>query len=211
MALTRDIYVIRHGSLEPSEEDRIGGNPPLSALGEREVKLLGQRLKNAGIGVIFHSDMIRAAESAKAIADALDVPSYSTKSLRSWNLGEMAGRLYTECQTKIERLIDNPELLPKGGESFSNFLLRVRDGLRDALASSKDQGVAIVTHYRVERMIAAGGLYSDPDKEIMTSEGEKCAHAERVAVDLAALARSRAPETYEGAGVTGPEKVDWDA
>lgn len=206
---TRDIYVIRHGSLDPHEEDRIGGNPPLSAEGEKEVAILGKKLRSAGIEVIFHSDMVRAAESAKAIAEALDVPSYASKYFRSWNLGEMAGRLYTECQTRIDHLMQNtPATPPKGGESFENFLRRVRTGIGNALSDTR--GVAIVTHYRVERMIAAGGLYGDPDYDVMTSKGEDPAHAERVSIDLDRLVGAGSPRALEGADVTGPKKVDWD-
>lgn len=205
----RAIYVIRHGSLEPHEEDRIGGNPPLSAKGRKESKELGERLKNAGIGVIYHSDMIRAADTAKALAEALDVLHYPTKLFRSWNLGDMAGRLYTECQTKIDSLIVNtPKEAPKGGESFSEFVNRIRRGVREALAGSRDAGIAIVTHYRVERMIAANGLYEKPDHDIMTSEGEDPAHAEKVTIDLDRLVGAKGELT--GTSVTGPKKVDWD-
>lgn len=204
---TRDIYVIRHGSLDPHEEDRIGGNPPLSDEGHKEVAILGKKLRSAGIGVIFYSDMVRATESAKGIAEALDVPSFGTKRLRSWNLGDMAGRLYTECQTRIDHLMQNtPATPPRGGESFDSFLNRVRGGVRDALGDKR--GVAIVTHYRVERMIAAGGLYGDPDYDVMTSAGEDPAHAERVTINLDRLVGASGDLT--GADVTGPKKVDWD-
>lgn len=206
---TRDVYIIRHASLDPHEEDRIGGNPPLSAKGHKEALELGKRLKNAGIDVLYYSDMIRAHQTADELDKTLDVPCYSSKLFRSWNLGDMAGRLYTECQTKIEHLMTNASKdAPKGGESFSDFIGRIRRGVREVLAGSRDKGIGIITHYRVERLIAAGGLYGKPDHDVMISEGEDPAHAEKVAVDLARLVGAKGE--LEGKGVTGPKKVDWN-
>ncbi len=99
MSEERTIYVIRHGSTELNEKHQIRGhaNVPLSALGREEVRKLGAKLASSNIGIIFHSDLDRARDTADAVAQATGAKNFSSKLLRPWDLGDYTGRASSRC------------------------------------------------------------------------------------------------------------------
>jgi phosphohistidine phosphatase len=64
------LYILQHGEAEPKEVDP---ERPLSGQGVQDIRKLAAHLKNTGIqpGKIFHSGKLRAAQSARLIADVL--------------------------------------------------------------------------------------------------------------------------------------------
>jgi probable phosphoglycerate mutase len=210
---TRTIYVIRHGSTELNEAHRIRGhaNVPLSPLGHEEVRKLGAALASSNIGIIFHSDLDRATDTAAAVAKATGAKEYSTKLLRPWNLGDYTGRASSEVHPSIVSSAENTPGRPiKGGESFFAFVDRAKRGIIHALLSSEGEPLALVTHHRVERWLQAKKAAGWPsgrevDLEVMFQHGEDPAHAEKLGIPLGWLGYR---EGLEGADVEGPEHVD---
>ncbi len=201
--MSRKIYVIRHVSTELNEDGRIRGwvDVPPSEKGLKEADSLAQKLKGTNIGIIFHSDFQRARKTAAPLAELLDIPSYGTKLLRPWNLGDYSGRSSSQVHPEIVSLAENdPDKAPKGGESFNTFLRRARRGIRHALENSKDKPLAIVTHHRVERALKAGLMDGEIDHDIMFQHGEDPGHAEQMEIEGA-----------EGPDVTGPKEAKGDA
>lgn len=72
------LYLIRHGSAEDGPDDR---NRPLSPEGVREAEIAGLFLAKMGAnpGVIYHSPLVRAKQTAKKIARKLLVPARLTE------------------------------------------------------------------------------------------------------------------------------------
>jgi broad specificity phosphatase PhoE len=81
--LTATLVLVRHGESTWIAEGRFQGrlDPPLSPLGERQARLVGQRLADRRAGAplpipaaaplgIWHSPLSRAAQTARAIAEA---------------------------------------------------------------------------------------------------------------------------------------------
>ena len=60
-----EIWLIRHGDCYADLTNP--ADPPLSALGHRQARLLAERLKAAGISAVYASDLTRALETAEAI------------------------------------------------------------------------------------------------------------------------------------------------
>ena len=70
-ASATELVLVRHGhqDLPPTDkpvEDRL--NPPLSSIGKRQAEALGARLANTRVDVIYSSDLLRAEETARAVA-----------------------------------------------------------------------------------------------------------------------------------------------
>ena len=67
-----DLYLIRHGEAYSSEERF---ERPLNERGKNDVSLIAKHLKDSNIQVenIFHSEKVRAIETAEIIADALNL------------------------------------------------------------------------------------------------------------------------------------------
>lgn len=213
---SRRVYVIRHGSTELNEEDRIRGtsNVQLSELGWREVRSLAERLRDSNIECIFCSDLDRAVNTAGAIAAVVHAPVTRTELLRPWNVGDYTGRASSTVTPKMERLArSTPNVPAPNGESWNTFKFRAFSGVRFALAGSDRRPLALVTHHRVERLLAAWTALGQPsdcelDLDVMFTRGEPPAHAEQVALNLHALAADSLP--YAGASVKGPQEAEGD-
>lgn len=78
--MNQRLYLIRHGQREDFEDPTWPQrsprpyDPPLSATGFRQVKDVGQALKDQGIQAIYSSPFLRALQTADAIAAALNLP-----------------------------------------------------------------------------------------------------------------------------------------
>lgn len=208
----RTIYLVRHGSTELNDDqDCIRGwkNVPLSTKGWKEAFSLAKKLKTTNIGIIFTSDLDRAVGTANAIAGQKHVPITKTILLRPWNLGEYTGKPFKEVDDQIRRFAEElPTLAVPGGESFIDFKNRAFNGLRFALANSRGLPVVISTHHRVERLFKSTAPDQLVDLKTMFQKGEPPGGAEKVTVNLVAIAGAQPTSVYAGASVIGPDKLN---
>jgi serine/threonine-protein phosphatase PGAM5 len=67
----RTIYLVRHAQTDVRDEfpDRLGFG--LTALGERQARLTGERLSALPVRIVHHSSLRRAAETARILAERL--------------------------------------------------------------------------------------------------------------------------------------------
>ena len=67
-----DLYLVRHGQAEPGDNDACR---PLSKKGLHQADVMAKWVKNLGVGVtrIEHSPLLRARETAEALAVQLNV------------------------------------------------------------------------------------------------------------------------------------------
>ena len=81
------VHITRHGQPRSGakEGDYPPGDPPLSALGREQSRLLGERLRSAGFqGLIYSSPYRRTAETADIVAGVLKSAFYPEPALREW-------------------------------------------------------------------------------------------------------------------------------
>lgn len=191
------VTIIRHGATELNKEngdgpDRIRGwkDLPLSDKGHKEVEALGEKLKNSGITVLYHSDLIRATQTAEAVAKATGAELIAVHDMRPWNVGAFTGQ---ESKTAVPEIkayaTDKPTEPLEGGESWDQFKTRVFTALRTLLVLSEGKEVGIVTHHRVERLVKAwiaNGQLPDGSVnfDVMFSIGEKPGTAEKIELDI---------------------------
>ncbi|MDR6868657.1 putative phosphoglycerate mutase [Microbacterium resistens] len=67
--MTHYIYLVRHGEHQDAEHGVDDG--PLSPRGRRQAELIADRLSGLALDAIWHSPLLRAAETARAIAERL--------------------------------------------------------------------------------------------------------------------------------------------
>ena len=147
--LDATVVLVRHGESTWIAEGRFQGrqDPPLSALGERQAALVGERLAlrddqtplpipiGAPIG-IWHSPLGRATQTAQAIAaaQASTVPMNATEGLIELAQGEWEGQPHAVVTTRwaaeLEAWRKSPETShAPGGESLAEASQRVRAAL----------------------------------------------------------------------------------
>ena len=194
---TRTIQLVRHGATRLNNDDvsvdRIRGwkDIPLSPDGKKEAERIGREIAKNPPDFIASSDLERAYDTAKAIADACDMAVGDvTKGFRPWNLGDFAGQLSKEAVPKIALFAcTKPDKKIPGGESFNSFKARFFAALANVIRTH-DGVVAIVTHHRGERLIKAWikegcPVSGDIDLKVFTKKGEATGSQERIALPVA--------------------------
>lgn len=181
----REFFLIRHGSTGMNDHtdqsaDRIRAwkDIPLDDNGRKEAYRLAVALMDSGIDCLYCSDLGRAKDTAKIIADGIGADVEPLKELRPWDLGKFAGRTTTDALPEIAVYASQtPDERVPGGESFNEFRERAFEGLRISLAEDRSDVVGIVTHHRVERLIhawEAAGFPEDHSLDIGTFLDKGC-------------------------------------
>ena len=163
------IYLIRHGESEGNKEGRFRGGEdfPLSKEGKMQVQKLGEALKNSGIELIFSSPLVRAYDTAKAVAATTGAKIIVEPAFRSIALGSWEGKTREEIEKKFPREFElwltNPEKLRMPGfEPIPQLKRRANTALRKIIRENTGKTIAVVSHTAVLKVIFAGILNLSP-------------------------------------------------
>ena len=147
------LVFIRHGSSTWNDERRIQGqlDPPLSGKGREQAKRLAERLRGSQVDAFYSSDLLRARETAEAVADCIGRRAELLPELREVALGEWEGLKRDEIVARYpeewSRWAERPswDIVP-GGEGTTAFEARVGAAI-DLLVQRHPTGrVLLVTH-----------------------------------------------------------------
>ncbi|MBN1967008.1 MAG: histidine phosphatase family protein, partial [Anaerolineae bacterium] len=100
--MTTRVYGIRHGETAWNASGRWQGHAavPLSDTGLEQARILARYLAQNGprFAALYSSDLLRAMQTAQAIAGALDLPVCPDTRLREVDTGEWQGMTRTEVE-----------------------------------------------------------------------------------------------------------------
>ncbi len=156
MRLMKKIILIRHGETKANSNKQYQGHMdfPLNENGLGQAKalsdVLGERYK---IETIYCSPLIRAKQTANAIANTLNLEPIVLDELKEIDFGKWDGLTYDEIALKypISDWLVSPEKTDiDGGEKWVDFSTRVDKALK-RIAMSEHGVIAIVTHAGVIR------------------------------------------------------------
>lgn len=154
---TTRVVLIRHGETAWNAERRLQGHLDiaLNAEGVRQARALAAALANEHFDVLVSSDLARAAQTAKAVADVLDLPLYIDGRLRERCYGGFEGLLYAEIADRFPNEFaawqgrDIDATLPPGenrGETFRQFYDRVVPAILGWANDNPGKSLALVAH-----------------------------------------------------------------
>src|SRR6266853_747668 len=149
----KEVHIVRHGETTENADNTVRGWEPVSLNenGIAEAHKAGKELKEKGVDTIVSSDLQRAKETAAIIQKETGAEVQFDPRLRTWNVGEHAGKPCETSNPILKEYAQNKQDEPvPGGESFNDFKDRSFAGIRDAVLNNKDKEVAILTHNRVE-------------------------------------------------------------
>jgi len=147
------VIVVRHGQTEWNVEARIQGqgDSRLTAEGLAQARAIASRLAREPFDVLVSSDLGRAAETARAIAERCNKPIVLDARLRERHFGVGEGMTYEEVDSAYPgafariRNVD-PDFVIPGGESRRQFHARVVSAM-DSIAQAHDgRTIVVVTH-----------------------------------------------------------------
>ncbi len=149
---------IRHGEPEGGVRYRGTVDDPLSATGWQQMRTSAHKALESGVrwNAIVCSPMQRCRAFAEELAEQQQLPLTVLPDFRELCFGELEGLTPKEAWAREPELLKNlwqaPEkVTPPGGELFTDFLVRVQNGIDTLLANYVDQHVLVVCHGGVIR------------------------------------------------------------
>jgi broad specificity phosphatase PhoE len=154
MIIHKAFYMIRHGETEANAAKIMAGSldSPLTDKGRAQAAAardILEQLKRPP-AVIVHSQLSRARETAEIMNSNLKAKLIEDADLAEMHAGDWEGTPYDQCRAMLDGWQD-----PPGGETFANFLSRVKAAKNRALAKYQDErDVLFVCHGGVFRAFA---------------------------------------------------------
>jgi len=138
----------RHGQTTLNAKKSFRGrlDPPLDSKGLSQAEDAADALKNENIKVerVVSSPLLRAVQTADAIAEVYDLPVVQDRGLISWNVGFLGGKLKEDFQELLEYFIENKKSVIPDGESLDDLEQRTYEFFDKELRS--DKLTCFVTH-----------------------------------------------------------------
>ena len=148
-----EILLIRHGETVWNQQGRMQGqhDSPLTPMGLQQARQLGRRLKDVAFTALYSSDLGRAHQTARCIADATGHEVVADKGLRERDFGIFEG--LTNAEIKVKYPEDHalfakrdPAYRMSGGESAAEFRERVMRTLETIAQRHPGGTVVAVSH-----------------------------------------------------------------
>jgi broad specificity phosphatase PhoE len=147
------LYLVRHGETSLNRERIFQGHldPELSPLGWEQAKCLALRLKDEKIEAFYSSDLLRAYQTASAIAAKHRQGVIKVKELRGIDCGEWTGKSVEEIEAVYPELLITWRFQPHhhrmpGGESVEQVQRRIIRAWQRILMEETGYNICIVTH-----------------------------------------------------------------
>lgn len=148
-----NVLLVRHGQSKGNAERRFGGHTatPLSARGRNQAEATARTLKSESITAIYSSDLARALETAKPLANMTGLPVNGTSAFRERSVGVMEGLTFEDAaQQHPEQyaalLRRDFEYVLTGGESYRQLLDRARQKLDEVIEEHRGGRIAVFSH-----------------------------------------------------------------
>ena len=127
---------------------------PMTDVGYEQAKKLGTFLKDACIAHVMSSDLMRAVETARPIAEAHRLDVETKTLLREWNCGVWDGKPASEFLGMMaESGLRISELEPPGGEKLSDVRQRACQAVAELIEKHMGQCVVVCSHGDFMRMM----------------------------------------------------------
>lgn len=148
-----NLILIRHAETEWNRIGRCQGftDVELCDSGKRQVEELVKSLRGKSISAVYSSDLKRAIDTARAIAQYHRLPVEFDPDLREMNQGELEGLTFVEIRERYAELLSawvrNPETvrLP-GGESLKELQERALRAIERIYKKHPEETVVVVSH-----------------------------------------------------------------
>jgi broad specificity phosphatase PhoE len=165
------VYLVRHGSVLGAETRRFIGHldVALSALGERQVAALAERLRRVRLDAIYASDLVRARRTAEILAASHGLPVALRPALREFSMGRWEGLTGDEIRgldaaAFATWMADIAGYQFPEGENLDQLASRAWPAFESIVAAHPGGSVAVVAHGGTNRVLLCRALGITPDR-----------------------------------------------
>lgn len=147
------VLLIRHATTDLAGTLCGHLDPALNAVGRLQAENLADTLRELPTDRIYSSDLLRAMQTADAVARPRGLHIMSRPGLREISFGAWEGLRWRELQPALalDSGIESSWGCPPGGESFERFQVRVADALNEIALDDKPGMAIVITHLGVIR------------------------------------------------------------
>lgn len=163
--VTGRIIMVRHGEPIAGAKGMCYGklDVGLSENGVRQLARTSEWLERFDVSAIYSSPRIRAAESARIIAEKLRSPVQIEDCFAEMNFGDFEGLTYDQVKTKYPQIYEcwmtrPTEVEFPNGESFTVMRRRVVAGLTELRAKHEGRTIVVASHGGVNRIALVDAL-----------------------------------------------------
>ena len=157
------LIIVRPGYSEGNKEKRFSGqmDTPLNEVGFAQAASTAKYiLQNYAVDAVYASDLCRALDTVKPIAEILKIPLKARKDLREVDVGLWQGMLIEDVRKQFPESFDLYRRKPglatfDGGESYALALERAERAIREIAEENEEKTVVIGTHGGVIRVLRA--------------------------------------------------------
>jgi 2,3-bisphosphoglycerate-dependent phosphoglycerate mutase len=147
------ILAVRHGETAWNVDTRLQGQIDISlnSTGQEQARRLAEALAEEGVEAIVASDLVRARDTAQAVAHRTGLPLATDKGLRERHFGIFQGHTYAEVEQRWPEESARwrkrePEFGAPGGETLAAFYERCVQTATRLAAAHPGRTLLLVTH-----------------------------------------------------------------
>lgn len=147
------MLLLRHGQTDMSVKRQYAGlaDPPLTQLGKWQASRAAQRIAARGeLAAIISSPLIRCHQTAKAVADLMEMHVITDPGLVELDFGRWDGLTFAEAHEQDPELhsqwLADPTVPTPGGESLVQAHERVEETRKKLQAQYEGQTILVVSH-----------------------------------------------------------------
>jgi len=147
------VLAIRHGETAWNVDSRIQGqlDVPLNDIGRWQAHRLALAVSDEGIDAVYASDLLRAMQTAQAVAAGTGREIVTDPGLRERGFGVFEGLTYAEIQQRYPEMSErwrqrDPTFGAPGGETLRDFFDRSVATVTRLARAHPGQTIAVVSH-----------------------------------------------------------------
>ena len=147
------ILAIRHGETAWNVDARMQGqlDIPLNDTGRWQAHRLALAVSDEDIAAVYASDLLRAFQTAQAVAKGCGRPIVTDIGLRERGFGVLEGFTFNEIEARWPQQSErwrrrDPDFAPDGGESLRDFYARSLEATTRLAAAHPGETIALVAH-----------------------------------------------------------------
>ncbi len=147
------VLAVRHGETAWNVDTRLQGQIDISlnATGQQQARRLAEALAGEAIDAIVASDLVRARDTAQAVADVVGLPLALDPGLRERHFGIFQGHTYAEVEHRWPEQSArwrrrDPAFGAEGGETLQGFYDRCVAAATRLAAAHAGRTLLLVTH-----------------------------------------------------------------
>lgn len=182
------LYLARHGESDWNVERRWQGNAdrPLTDLGRRQAGQLAERLASTPLDAVYSSDLLRARETAAAVARRQGLEVRTLAALREVDVGSWSGLTREEVEERFPAAFATWREGGHGwedGEAYEDMAERVVTAVLEIAGSHPGGSVLVVAHGGPIRALHAVALGLDISEHRRLKPVAVNAHLSRLHVE----------------------------